>query len=533
MSRKLAKRQLVEPDYWTCPHGVRSRPEPALTYGPEVAEFCDAIGYTPDPQQELGLDLIFAVHPNGRPVSFSFCVICARQNLKSGLFLQAVMGWLFVMDDVKEIAWSAHLLSTSLGSLTILEQILTGSPLVSKYLMDGPTYGKYTANGQERFELNTGQKVFFQTRTINGSRGLGRPKVILDEAFALKPRMVGAILPIMLAQHNPQLLYGSSAPPNDPDSAQLRDVIDRGRNWKSPEMSYLEWLAPREDCADPDCDHPKDALKTGVDCALDREHLLRKANPTLTTGRITMETLRNLRQEMPADEYMRECLGWMDDDIEGEGPPTIDSIAWAGLADRSAPAPSKAAVVVDVEADLSESTIALSGRGPSGRTMVMYDTRPGTRWVAAAVEKLTTRMEVLEVSLHPGGKAKILLPALAKKDIEVEKLTSGDTAAGCAAIQTGVTDETLVHLGQTEIAAGIAVARTRAVGKEGAEVWDRGLSPVPLGPLVAGGTAVHRWELLAAENPEKPPPAPVGITAGTTADDEYYDAAPDWNNIET
>jgi hypothetical protein len=90
----------------------------------------------------------------------------------------------------------------------------------------------------------------------------------------------------------------------------LRDVIDRGRHHKSPELSYLEWLAEREACADPDCRHPKDALAKGLDCALDREHLLRQANPTLTPAGSRCGTLRNLRQELPPEEYMRECLGW-------------------------------------------------------------------------------------------------------------------------------------------------------------------------------------------------------------------------------
>ena len=60
---KVAQRNLIEPDYWTCPHGVRVRP--TATYGPAVAELCDKAGFTPDPQQELGLDLVFAIRPDG------------------------------------------------------------------------------------------------------------------------------------------------------------------------------------------------------------------------------------------------------------------------------------------------------------------------------------------------------------------------------------------------------------------------------------------------------------------------------------
>ncbi|MGH3976994.1 MAG: hypothetical protein ACRDS9_27295, partial [Pseudonocardiaceae bacterium] len=311
MTAKLAKRRLIEPDYWTCPHGVRVRPEPALTYGPEVAELCASVGYAPDPQQELGLDLVFAIRSDGSPASFSFCIICARQNLKSGLFQQCVLGWFFVT-EVPEVAWSAHELRTSLNAQRELYQTIENSSL-SKYLPATKNAGLYDQNGKERIELNTGQTVWFQTRTRDGGRGLGKPKVIIDEAFKFKIRTAGALLPILLAQHHPQLLRGSSAPPLDEDAADLRDVIDRGRKHMSPEMSYLEWLAQREQCADPDCLHPKDALTQGIDCALDREHLILQANPTidrdddgnaLETGRITVRTQRNLRQELDPGEYM-------------------------------------------------------------------------------------------------------------------------------------------------------------------------------------------------------------------------------------
>ncbi|HET6154350.1 MAG TPA: hypothetical protein VFE15_15505 [Marmoricola sp.] len=517
MSRRPAKRVFVEPDYWTCPHGIRVRPEPGLTYGPEVADFNDKIGFTPDPQQELGLDLIFAIHPDGSPRTFSFCVICARQNLKSGLFLQAVIGWLFVLDDVAEVVWSAHLLATSLGAQAELERILTGSPLVSRYLMPGPTFGKYTANGQERFELNTGQKVWFQTRTINGGRGLGKPKVILDEAFKLKARIVGALLPILLAQHFPQLLYGSSAPPLDDDAAQLRDVMDRGRNHKSRELSYLEWLATREPCRtrpgprgeiNPDCLHPKDAVAQGLDCALDREHLIRQANPTLTTGRITLGTIRNLRQELPPPEYMRECMGWSETE-DDQQPPAMDITRWNAARNDKAPQQTRAVVVVDVEPDKSAATIGLVGNGPGGRPLVTYTTRPGTSWVAKSLKKIQESCELLEVSLHPSGQAAILRPAIKKAGFEIYKLVSTDLASGCSGFITAVQDGQVTHVGQTELGAAVGLARTRTVGE--AIFWDRANAPVPLGSLVTTSVALQRW-LEQAAKPKTPPPTPLKVS---------------------
>lgn len=516
-SPRIARRQLVEPDYWTCPHGIRVRP--SLTYGPAVSELCTKAGFAPDPQQELGLDLVFAIRPDGSPASFSFCVICARQNLKSGLFLQCVIGWLFVV-DVPEIAWSAHELKTSLDAQTKLFGILESSSL-SKYLPATKNAGMYDQNGKERQELTTGQTVWFQTRTRDGSRGLGKPKVIIDEAFKFKARTAGALLPILLAQHHPQLLYGSSAPPLDPDAATLRDVIDRGRNRKSPELSYLEWLAKREPCADPDCRHPKDALGRGLDCALDREHLLLQANPTvdrdaeghaLDTGRITMQTLRNLRQEMSPEEYMRECMGWAEEHGDAK-PRALNLQLWNNDAVRrpKTPAPRRAAVVLDVEPDLLAATIGVAGATLDGRTMVMDWHGPAEEVVARLV-KLKANIEMLEVALHPSSPAGELVPALLAEGIEVKHLVHADFGRGCTGFQNGVKQLRYVHLGQAELDAAVAIAPTKTVNQ--LQTWDRDNAAVPLGPLVATSTAAYRWSLLTAK-PDAPSPPPQRAPVAT------------------
>ncbi|MGH3478443.1 MAG: hypothetical protein ACRDQD_16590 [Nocardioidaceae bacterium] len=532
----LAKRKLIEPDYWTCPHGVRVRPEPALTYGPEVADLCDKVGYAPDAQQELGLDLVFAIRPDGSPLAFSGCIICARQNLKSGLFQQCVLGWLFVV-EIDEIAWSAHELRTSLNAQTELYRTIESS-FLSKYLPANgrPNPGLYETNGKERIELNTGQTTWFQTRTRDGGRGLGKPKVIIDEAFKFKKRTAGALLPIMLAQHHPQLLYGSSEPPIDEDSEHLRDVIDRGQKHKSPSMWFLQWRAKREECADPDCTHPKDALARGLDCALDRTHLLLQANPTvhrdddgnpLDTGRITIETLRNLRQELDPAEFMRECLGWKDEDDEA-GPPAINGRRWSlsaekgGLLMPGAAPPVKACAVLYTQPDRSVTSIGVAGVNVDDELVLLEYTAPGEAWVPDRLATLRENVDVLEVALHPSSEAKTLVPALkadgirftAKADSEElgRNLVLSDLAAGCSSLLNKVENGGVVHRGQTSLDAAAAVARTKTTG-HGQTTWDVGSSAVPLAPLVAVSTALYRWELRAAE-PEAPAPSPVSTSGG-------------------
>jgi hypothetical protein len=536
-SPTLAKRTLIEPDYWTCPHGVRARPEPAFTYGPEVADLCATAGYAPDPQQELGLDLVFAIRPDGSPASFAFCVICARQNLKSGLFQQCVIGWLFVT-EVPEVAWSAHELRTSLNAQTELYNTLESS-ILSRYLpVSGrPNPGLYDTNGKERIELNTDQTVWFQTRTRDGGRGLGKPKVIIDEAFKFKKRTAGALMPILLAQHHPQLLYGSSEPPDDPDAAVVRDVMDRGKNHKSPELSYLHWAGLREPCADPECTHPKDALARGIDCALDREALILKANPTihrdaqgraLDTGRITMRTVRNLRQELPTEEYMRECMSWEDESGSDSGPPAINSRRWStdvdkgGLRNAGAKAPTRACVVIHTEPDRSLTSIGVAGENVDGQLVLLEHTAPGEAWVVGRLAKVRKNVDVLEVALHPKAQAKTLVPALkaagirftSKSDDEElgYKLTLDDLAGGCSGLLGKVETAGVVHLGQPALDAAAAVARTKTSGL-GQTTWDSTAAAVPLAPLVAASTALYRFELVSTDVPDAPPPSPFFLTS--------------------
>jgi hypothetical protein len=470
-----------------------------------VAEVNAAAGFPPDPQQELGLDLIFAIKPDGSPASFSFCVICCRQNLKTGLFKQAAVGWLFVTEQ-RLVVWSSHEMSTTTEAQLDLAELLRGSPTLRKRMLVQKNDGVYFDNGSERIELATGQRILFKARTVSGGRGLAAPKLILDEAFALKAAMMGSLLPLMTAQTDPQILYGSSA--GKADSAVLFDIRDRGRNGTSPEMSYLEWLSEKRPCADPDCKHPKSGVKG---CALDDPKLWRQANPTLTTGRIQLGTIANLRQELPVEEFMRECLGWWEE-LDDTGPPAIDLRYWGAMSKPKTPAPSRAAVVVDVEPDRSAATVGLAGNGPGGRVLLMVHHRPGTAWVVETVKALQDNTDVLEVALHPVSQAGALLPQFAAAGVDVHKLTSTDLGQGWAAFQSGVIEGAFVHLGQVEIDGAVSVARTRKLPNSEAQLVDRRSVGVPLGPVVAVSVAAQRWATLTAV-PDKPPPSPTRVAS--------------------
>ncbi len=508
--RKLAKRlvspDLVCPDHW-------SGPDYVLTDGPAVADLCAAADFAPDPQQELGLDLIFAVGENGLPAAFSFGVVCCRQNLKTGLFKQAAIGWLYVTDE-RKVVWSAHEMPTTLDAQKELGELLLDAPALAKRMLPQKNHGIYADNGSERIELATGQQIRFKARTNGGGRGLSGDKVILDEAFALKPAHVGSLLPTMTARPNGQVLYGSSA--GALDSAVLRDVRDRGRAGTSERMYYLEWLAPREPCrdargkVDPDCLHPKDALKLGLDCALDREHLIRSANPTITTGRISIQTIRDLRQELPPEEYMRESLGWWEDPEDGASN-VFGAGRWdacAGELEEMPEAPAAIGVAVSVDQDWGSIAAATpvelledpedTEAEPVERTFVTaVDRREGVEWLIAEVKRIQDETDC-RVLIDAKGPAKDLVKDFEDNDVAVDLVSLDEYAEACARVYRWVRSRQLLHPSSTELDEAVDGAIWRTVGDR--RVWGRRQSVSDVSMLEAATLAVHGAEQAGTFN---------------------------------
>lgn len=463
MKTRPARRQLVEPDFWTCPHGVRVRPEPSLTYGPEVADICAGAGYAPDPQQELGLDHIFAIEPDGSPSTFEFCVICSRQNLKTGLFLQAVIGWVYVL-DVPEVVWSAHEMSTTRAAQRDLANILRSSPALRKRMLPQRNEGIYDANGEERIELldpETGmtQVIWFKARTRDGGRGLAKPKLVLDEAFALKAAMMGALIPIMLAQQWPQVLLGSS--PGKADSEVLFDIRDRGRNHRSPAMTYLEWSnGIRPDCEDPACLHPKSGFEVGAPCVANRIELIEHANPTLvSTDRITLGTLANVRQILTAAEWFRECEGYWEEPEKVETvPPIFGEGRWEACAGQPEEWPEKpAALGVAVSVDRTWASIASASvvevledptdpeAEPVDRIFVAAtDRREGVGWLVEELKRIQGATDCVIV-IDEKGPTKALLQDLEDGDVAVETVNLEEYAEACSRFHDKVRAGNLLH----------------------------------------------------------------------------------------
>lgn len=497
---KLAKR-LVSPDL-VCPDHY-SGPDWVLTDGPAVADINAAAGFAPDPQQELGLDLIFAIGQDGLPASFAVCVICCRQNLKTGLLKQAALGWLFVTDE-RLIVWSAHEMDTTREAHQDLTNLITETPALAKRLPNTPNRGIYDANGQERIELATGQRIRFKARTLSGGRGLSGDKVILDEAFALKPAMVGALLPTMTARPSGQVVYASSA--GKADSDVLRDVRDRGRSGASPRLSYLEWGGAWRDCSVPDCSHPKDAAARGIDCAADDRELWRRNNPTISTGRIVEQTIADLRQELPPEEFVRESMGRWDEPDAGAaavfGPGRWEACAGEPLGQPEHPAAIGVAVSIDrTAASIASSSmveVLLDPEDPESEPMdrlfvAASDRRDDVGWLVEELQRIQAAHPETVIVIDAKGPTKDLLKDFEDADIAVETVTLEEYAEACSRFFDKVRSGQLLHPSSAELDEAVSGAVWRPVG-DGRQVWGRRKAARDVSMLEAATLATYGAE---------------------------------------
>lgn len=459
------------------------------TYGPEVCEIAAAAGLPPDPTQERALDGIFAIDRRGRPASFEAALIGPRQNFKTGTILMAELGWLFVTEE-RLVVHSAHELDTTEQAFNDLRNLIEGTPTLSRRLNParGRDPGISAGNGRWAIELVDDRRVKYKARRDTAGRGLSGDKTVLDEGFAVTPAVIGSLYPVMATRLGAQVLWASSAGMRV--SKALRDLRARGRVG-DPRLLWFEYGDPDPGaCAMVDCLH----LVGTPGCRADDEELWRAINSAVTYGRIDMDTLRDFRRSMPAEEWCREFMVWWEDPPNEDGGSVIDPDRWAQLVNREAKQPPSAAVSLVVAPDRSRSAIGVAGAGRKGRTLVMVLVGPGTDWVVPRLQRLVAKRDVAEVSLPASSQAAVLVPELQAAGVEFEELSTRAMGRACSTFVRNVNGKRkrVEHVGQPELDGDVKVASTREAA--GVEVWDQ--SEHDLVSLVAASTAAHRWSLL-------------------------------------
>ena len=446
-------------------------PEHASSAADEAIDLATSLGMILDGEQRLALEAILAEKANGQWAGFEAAVIAARQNLKTYLLEALVLADLFLFGS-NLVIWTAHLFATTMEAFRDLQQVVDANAPLSRRVKKISE-----ANGEEHFELLSGQRLLFKARSKSGGRGLTGDRVILDEAFALGPSEMGSLLPTLSARPNPQVIYASSA--GKIDSHVLRGVRDRGRAGGDPSLVYVEWCAPVVPCADDRCDHRPDS----PGCALDDVDAWRQANPALGR-RLSVDRIAAERRALAAlpGEFARERLGWWD-----EPPGNVAGLPlnlWEAST-LTGPAGTLLALAVDVTPDLAYASIGRATAVPAGVRLDLADHRRGTAWVAAEVARLRAGSAV-PVALDMGTPASVLNTEFAALEVPIDTVNpaAADVAQGCSALLDGIIRPTVWHAAHPLLDAAVRGATRRAMG-DGAWAWSRKNSQADISPLVA------------------------------------------------
>lgn len=441
-----------------------------MTRGPRVCDLAARVGWAPDDDQAMILDAIFGKREDGHPCALETCVICARRNIKTSVFIMAILGWLY-LENIRRIVYSAHNFDTASEMFGDLTELIEGHSFLSRRLARN---GIRRGSGKEAVWLKTGQKLKIKTRTITGGRGLGAEKVILDEGFALTDEHMGSLVPLLSTWPNAQLLEGSSA--GKARSVVLRRVRDRGRAG-APRLNYFEYCAPPPEIACADgikCTH----IQETPGCGCDKPELWKLSNPTYGR-RISHEYMVGERDILSPREFGRERMGWWDDPAGGLVPITKEM--WKDRGDPESKIKSaQLGLAFDIAPDRSTSAISVCGRRADGRWHVeIIDYRAGTAHLPARLAEFADRWHPGFTALDPAGPAGAMLDKLTDRGFTTSEKTAGhqlwllgarETAQACGSFADDVVNDRLRHTAQKPLDDTIP-ADTRTLGD--AWAWAR------------------------------------------------------------
>lgn len=443
-----------------------------------------SVGQPLDPWQRDTLDDALGEDAAGNWAASEIGLIVPRQNGKGTILEAKTLHALFLVRSPL-VLWSAHEFKTSREAFLRVRALVDNNDALRKLVRI-----VRTAAGEEGIELISGGRLRFVARSRGSGRGFAAPDVILDEAFALTDEHIGALMPTLSAQPNPQIWYTSSAPLAG--SFVLRRLMKRGRSGGSPGLTYREWCA---DSAAASTDRGEWAL----------------ANPALGI-RISGPTIQRELESMSEPDFRRERLGIvsLDDDDQA----VIDEAAWAALADPRSQIAGQVAFALDITPDRSSAAIGVAGMRMDGLHHNELVAQMPPQHVVGRLVDLVKKWDVACVVVDASSPAASLVPELERAGIcrkpsraqtLLEVVGAADMTKACGGWFDVASTGQLRHLEQPQLNAALFGAQRRDTG-DGAWRWWRKESAVDITPLVVitladYGYALHGDTAVAAPEP--------------------------------
>jgi len=473
--------------------GWTHRPQAVSSDGRYAIELAEQAGLYLDEWQQWVLDGMLAKTATGRWAAFEAALIVPRQNGKNVILEALELAGLFLFEE-RTIVHSAHKFDTCTEHFMRMRELIEGNPQFSKRLARN---GVVTANGKEAVKLKSGARLKFLARSRGGGRGFTGDRIVLDEAYDLPAKAMGAMIPTLAAKSmhsNVQVIYTSSSPHSD--SVVLHGLRSRGRSDDAGKLFYAEW-----------------GNDDGVD-ELDRDAWY-AANPGLGVW-ISEEFVDDERRSLESSpgEFARERLGVADPlpttDVKD---PKLPAAEWAATATDTVfdIQPGEITLAYDVTKEGEASSVAIAAGDLSAPYVECIDDRAGVGWLPAELVRLVHKWDPIAVGVNAageaGGQVASILEAFRNADPPIpadllHPMSQVEYKQACGGFYTDVTEGRLRRRidGPLDRAGGEAAERT--IGAEGGWAWDRRSSTVSIAPLVAATIARALLPTEVEQEPE-------------------------------
>lgn len=499
-----------QPRYRTVPAGAVD------SWGPEAIDLAASVGIVADQGQVDVITDGMAQTAGGRWLASEVADNEPRQNGKGVDLEIRALGGLFLVKEPL-IIWTAHEFKTAHEGFLRMRHYFDNYDHLRKRV-------KVIRSSTHATEivLLGGQRLAFLARTGGGGRGFASVSpLFLDEAFALTPEQMAALIFAMSAHPNPQVWYMSSAPLVESDV--LREICKRGRRGAAG-LVYYEWSASGsyQDLEKLVADNkalPGEAADTAAGRELRGRLFAKVAEANRAFGvRITPETILREVGATGPEQFLRERLGiWS----ELESGATIDPAVWDDLGDTESRRDGDVALAVDISPDRDWAAIGLYGHRADGLGHVQLVFYGPVAELLGKLAEFVDALDPLAVGMARGTYASLkedlaaagmVRPEDREDDKEPRRgdlavLSGTDMAAGCGQLIDAVRQATLRHVPAEQLTSAVKVARTRKIGDT--IVWARTDRDADITGLVTVTEA--RWTFYTRQGVASADRDPLGV----------------------
>lgn len=373
-----------------------------------------------DPWQADILDDWMAMTPGKKWI----CKTCGgsvpRQNGKTLIMQGRAEAGMMLYGE--RVLYTSHLQKTSTETFEEMASFFDSQAL-KKYVKDIKT-----ALGREQIILTNGGRIKFLARTRNGGRGQHGDLLIFDEAQELDENSQASFIPAISASLNPQTIYMGTPPDPTVTGTVFRGIRDKAIKGETTTTAWFEFsVGEIGDVAD---------KRRWFEC-----------NPALGR-RIQISTIEGEFEQMPADTFARERLGWWTPVVVHKLDYAIPADLWDACVSEEEKPKGKTAFGIKFSSDGAEVVLCGAVIPKDGKARIsIIERKPtglGTQWLADWLNQRYSKASCVVIDGKNG--VDVLVDKIASTwriKGSVVRPRATDVIAAVGMLMDGLTEQTL------------------------------------------------------------------------------------------